>query len=369
MMKNRLVKTAIAVILGIVLFCATYDVGIVDNVDYVFSDTKRIIYSTRLISQIKNETKLEIKNTNDFDGLWKDADSLFSERYEALIDKDSITLYRYKDGVSNIYWVGTFDVGAFTNERKTIESKNFSFVSNMIENTAKSDTKTFTYEDGKIKFISQYDDGYKEIVLERYNVNVDRLRVVKFPGERKSYYDEKTNKTLNIGGYQISYPSYFDHVEEETAENIIDKWLVPADYKSIYRMINNNFLVYSPSSTDAYAELFIAEYVNANINDIDEYDKNIRENSFVHMNSMNEEIAKLKLEGEKDDRITYVFSNRYDDPESGRTICSMIFETYMLMKEANTSLIVSVSYSYDDVSDYDYLSDYAKVIKGIKKVE
>lgn len=134
-------------------------------------------------------------------------------------------------------------------------------------------------------------------------------------------------------------------------------------------MINNNFLVYSPSSTDAYAELFIAEYVNANINDIDEYDKNIRENSFVHMNSMNEEIAKLKLEGEKDDRITYVFSNRYDDPESGRTIYSMIFETHLLMKETNTSLIVSVTYSYDDVSDYDYLSDYAKVIKGIKKVE
>ena len=104
-------------------------------------------------------------------------------------------------------------------------------------------------------------------------MNFERLRVVKYPGNRKSYYDENTNKTINIGGYQISYPSYFDHKEEETQENMIDKWAVPEDYESIYRMINNNHLVYSPSSTDAHAELFIAEYTNANINHMS-YDSN-----------------------------------------------------------------------------------------------
>ena len=199
-------------------------------------------------------------------------------------------------------------------------------------------------------------------------MNVERLRVVKYPGNRKSYYDENTNKTLNIGGYQISYPSYFDHKEEETQENVIEKWMLPEDYETSYRMINNNHLVFSPSSTDAHAELFIAEYVKADINDIDEYDKNIRENSYVYMDPMNVEVAKDKIEGKNYDMIRYVFSNRYDDPESGRTIYSMVFETYMLMKETNASFIISVTYSYDDTSDYDYLADYAMILKGIKKI-
>ena len=46
----------------------------------------------------------------------------------------------------------------------------------------------------------------------------------------------------------------------------------------------------------------------------------------------------------------------------------MIVETYMLMKEPNASFTISVTYSYDDNSDYDYLADYAKMLKGIKKV-
>ena len=368
-MKNKVVKTVLALVLGVAIFFVACLVGVVDIADGLFADAKSRINDYRINNLIRKETKLDIRDTNDFYGLWKDSNSSYSERYEALIDEDSITLYRYEDNVQNIYWVGTFDVGSFTNERKTIESKNCSFVSNMIENAAKSDTKTFTYEGGKIKFISQYNDGYKEIVLERYDVNVDRLRVVKFPGERKSYYDEKTNKTLNIGGYQISYPSYFDHVEEETEENIIDKWLAPADYKSIYRMINNNFLVYSPSNTDAYGELFIGEYVKANIYSIEELDSNIKTYSYNYLDKNNVIISKDVKEGENYDWITYVYSDRYDDVDNLRTIYGMIFETHLLMKETNTSLIVSVSYSYDDVSDYDYLSDYAKVIKGIKKVE
>ena len=277
-------------------------------------------------------------------------------------------MYKYSNDDPTIYWIGTFDTSDFLNGVKTVQSKNFSFVSNLIENAAKSEFKEFTYEDGKIKFISQYNDDYREIVLERYNMNVERLRVVKYPGNRKSYYDENTNKTLNIGGYQISYPSYFDHKEEETQENVIEKWMLPEDYETSYRMINNNHLVFSPSSTDAHAELFIAEYVKADINDIDEYDKNIRENSYVYMDPMNVEVAKDKIEGKNYDMIRYVFSNRYDDPESGRTIYSMVFETYMLMKETNASFIISVTYSYDDTSDYDYLADYAMILKGIKKI-
>ncbi len=367
-MKNKAIKTVLAVVLGFVVFCAAYAVGVINMTDDMFTEARYNIIVMKLTNFIKNEKRINIKNNNDLYGLWKDTNSKYEERYEALIDNDSITLYKYFNDDSTIYWIGTFDVSDFLNGVKTVQSKNFSFVSNLIENAAKSEFKEFTYEDGKIKFISQYNDEYREIVLERYNMNVERLRVVKYPGNRKSYYDENTNKTLNIGGYQISYPSYFDHKEEETQENMIDKWMVPEDYESNYRMITNNHLVYSPSSTDAHAELFIAEYVKADINDIDEYDENIRENSFVHMNPMNEEIATMKLEGDKDDRITYIFSNRYDDPDSGRTIYGMICETYMLMKETNSSFSISVSYDYDDVSDYDYLADYAKMLKGIKKI-
>ncbi|MBR4314509.1 MAG: hypothetical protein IKP66_06335 [Lachnospiraceae bacterium] len=367
-MKNKAIKTVLAVVLGFVVFCAAYAVGVINMTDDRFAEARYNIIVMKLTNFIKNEKRINIKNNNDLYGLWKDTNSKYEERYEALIDNDSITLYKYSNDDPTIYWIGTFDTSDFGGGVKTVQSKNFSFVSDLIENAAKSEFKEFTYEDGKIKFISQYNDGYSEITLERCAMNVERLRVVKYPGNRKSYYDENTNYTVNIGDYQISYPSYFDHKEEETQENMIDKWMAPEDYKSIYRMINNNHLVYSPSSTDAHAELFIAEYVNANINDIYEYDENIRENSFVHMNPMNEEIATMKLEGDKDDRITYIFSNRYDDPESGRTIYGMIVETYMLMKETNSSFIISVSYDYDDVSDYDYLADYAKMLKGIKKI-
>lgn len=367
-MKNKAIKTVLAVGVGVVLFLAASIFELVDISDGLFSGTKYHIYNVKEQNSIKNERKIDIKSVDDFNGLWKDTNSKYEERYEALIDNDSITLYKYSNDDPTIYWIGTFNTSDFMSGAKTIESKNFSFVSDLIENAAKSEFKEFTYEDGKIKFISQYNDGYREIVLERYNMNVERLRVVKYPGNRKSYYDENTNKTLNIGGYQISYPSYFDHKEEETQENMIDKWMVPEDYETSYRMINNNHLVFSPSSTKAHAELFIAEYVKADINDIDEYDKNIRENSYVYMDPMNVEVAKDKIEGKNYDMIRYVFSNRYDDPESGRTIYSMVFETYMLMKETNASFIVSVTYSYDDTSDYDYLADYAMILKGIKKI-
>ena len=354
--------------MGVVLFWAASIFELVDISDALFSAAKYNINNAKEQNNIKNERRIDIKSIDDFNGLWKDAKSKYEERYEALIDNDSITLYKYYNDDPTIYWIGTFDVSDFLSGVKTVQSKNFSFVSNLIENAAKSEFKEFTYEDGKIKFISQYNDGYSEITLERCAMNVERLRVVKYPGNRKSYYDENTNYTVNIGGYQISYPSYFDHKEEETQENMIDKWMVPEDYESIYRMINNNHLVYSPSDTNAHAELFIAEYVKANINDIDEFDQDIRSYSLVYQNPMNEVIAQEMIEGDNYDTIRYVYSNRYDDPESGRTIYGMIFETYMLMKETNTSFIISVTYSYDDTSDYDYLEDYAKMLKGLRRV-
>lgn len=367
-MKKKAIKTILAVGVGVVLLWAASIFELVDITDGLFSGTKYHIYNVKEQNSIRNERKIDIKSVDDFNGLWKDTNIKYEERYEALIDNDSITLYKYYNDDPTIYWIGTFDTSDFLGGVKTVQSKNFSFVSNLIENAAKSEFKEFTYEDGKIRFISQYNDGYSEIILERCAMNVERLRVVKYPGNRKSYYDENTNKTLNIGGYQISYPSYFDHKEEESQENMIDKWMVPEDYESIYRMINNNHLVYSPSSTDAYAELFIGEYVNANIESIEELDSNIENYSNVYLNEMNKVIAKEILPGENYDMIRYVFSNRYDDVDSGRTIYGMIFETYMLMKETNSSFIISVLYDYDDVSDYDYLADYAKMLKGIKKV-
>ena len=367
-MKNKAIKTVLAVIVGVVLFGAASIFELVDISDALLSATKVYIYNAKEQNSIKRERRIDIKSIDDFNGLWKDTNSKYEERYEALIDNDSITLYKYFNYDPKIYWIGTFDVSGFLSGVKTVQSKNFSFVSNLIGNAAKSEFKEFTYEDGKIKFISQYNDDYREIVLERYNMNVERLRVVKYPGNRKSYYDENTNKTLNIGGYQISYPSYFDHKEEETEENIIDKWMVPEDYIPSYSMINNNHLVYSPSSTDADAELFIGEYVNANIESIEELDSNIENYSNVYLNEMNKVIVKEILPGENYDMIRYVFSNRYDDVDSGRTIYGMIFETYMLMKETNTDLIISILYNYDDTSDYDYLADYAKMLKGIKKI-
>jgi hypothetical protein len=366
--KNNVLKTILAVLVGVVLFCTAFIFELVDISDALFSAAKYCINNAKEQNSIKNERQIDIKNIDDFKGLWKDKKSQYKERYEALIDNDSITLYKYNNNSPSIYWIGTLNTSDFMSGAKTIESKNFSFVSDLIENAAKSEFKEFTYEDGKIKFISQYNDGYSEITLERCAMNVERLRVVKYPGNRKSYYDENTNKTLNIGGYQISYPSYFDHKEEETQENMIDKWMVPEDYESIYRMINNNHLVFSPSSTDAHAEIYIAEYVNANIYDTDEFDENIRKYSYVHLNPMNKVIAKEMIEGDNYDTIRYVYSNRYDDPESGRTIYGMIFETYMLMKETNASFTISVTYSYDDTSDYDYLADYAKMLKWLRRV-
>ena len=81
---------------------------------------------------------------------------------------------------------------------------------------------------------------------------------------------------------------------------------------------------------------------------------------------MNRVIAKDMIEGRNYDTVRYVFSNRYDD-ESGNITYGMIFETYMLMKETNTNLIISIIYDYNDTSEYDYLSDYAKILKGLKK--
>lgn len=367
-MKNNVLKTILAVLVGVVLFCAAFIFELVDISDALFSGTKYHIYNVKEQNSIKRERRIDIKSIDDFKGLWKDTKSQYKERYEALIDNDSITLYKYNNDSPSIYWIGTFNTSDFMSGAKTIKSKNFSFVSNLIENAAKSEFKEFTYEDGKIKFISQYNDGYSEITLERCAMNVERLRVVKYPGNRKSYYDENTNKTANIGGFRISYPSYYDHSEEETEENIIDKWMVPEDYKPSYSMINNNHLVYSPSSADAYAELFIGEYVNANIESIEELDSNIENYSNVYLNEMNKVIVKEILPGENYDMIRYVFSNRYDDVDSGSTIYGMIFETYMLMKETNTNLIISILYNYDDTSDYDYLADYAKMLKGIKKI-
>ena len=354
--------------MGVVLFWAASIFELVDISDALFSAVKYYIYNVKEQNSIKNERRIDIKNIDDFNGLWKDTNSKYEERYEALIDNDSITLYKYSNDDPKIYWIGTFDTSDFLSGVKTVQSKNFSFVSNLIENAAKSEFKEFTYEDGKIKFISQYNDDYSEITLERCAMNVERLRVVKYPGNRKSYYDENTNYTVNIGGYQLSYPSYFDHKEEETQENMIDKLMVPEDYESIYRMVNNNHLVYSPSSTYAHAELFIGEYTNANIENIEEFDSIIQNYSHVHLNPMNKVIAQEMIEGDNYYTIRYVFSNRYDDPESGRTIYGMIVETYMLMKETNASFTISVTYSYDDNSDYDYLADYAKMLKGIKKV-
>ena len=367
-MKNKAIKTVLAVVVGVVLFWAASIFELVDISDALFSAVKYNINNAKEQNNIKNERRIDIKSIDDFNGLWKDTKSKYEERYEALIDNDSITLYKYYNDDPTIYWIGTFDVSDFLSGVKTVQSKNFSFVSNLIENAAKSEFKEFTYEDGKIKFISQYNDDYKEIILERYNMNLERLRVVKYPGNRKSYYDESKNKTVNIGGYQISYPSYFDHKEEETQENMIDKLMLPEDYETSYRMINNNHLVYSPSSTDAHAELFIGEYTNANIENIEEFDSIIQNYSYVHSNPMNKVIAQEMIEGDNYDTIRYVYSKRYDDPESGRTIYGIICATYMLMKKTNSSFSISVLYDYDDVSDYDYLTDYAKMLKGIKKI-
>ena len=373
-MKKNLLKIAFAIFLGFILFFVALIFGLVDYVAQGLDEIRLDILYKNFNRQIKNEKQIEVKETKDFYGIWKEDCTDFKNRYEAIIDANSITVYKWDDGTDwkIIYWVGDFyldDVIYDVNGKYIIESKNFTYVSSRIDTTAKSSSKNFTYDGengGTISFISQYNDDWVEIVLNRYEEVNDRLRVVKYQGERLGGYDDRTNKKIKINNYEISYPAYFDNEEEETRKETLEDVLLPSNYDITEFGIENNFIVLSPSDTKSHAELFIGEYKNIRFSSIEDFENSVLFSSDMWNADNYERVAIKRTDAESIYSIETICSTKYVGLD-GIVIYGMGFETHLLMKENNMVLIIGVAYTYDDNSKYDYLGDYKQIIRGISK--
>lgn len=371
-MKKSLLKIVFAILLGFMLFFAALIFGFIDLVSQSTDKVKLDILYRNFNKQIKREKQITVREEKDFYGIWKDNSKDFENRYEAIIDENSITVYKWSDKSDwrTIYWVGDFhldDIINNINGKATIESKNFTYISNRIDTAAKSSSKEFIYngESGaSLSFISQNNDDYIEIVLNRYEAVNDRLRVVKYQGKRVGGYDENTNKKVIINGYEVSYPSYFNHEEEETKKEFINDLLIPDGNIISEEGMENNRIVLSPNNEKAYAELYIGEYRNLYFDSVENFKKFVEYNSEMWNMKDNDIILIKEVDSEEMASIEMICSTKYTD-EKGIVTYGMAFETDIFMKEKNMVLIIGTAYDYNDNSGYDYLEDYKKVIKSI----
>ena len=226
---------------------------------------------------------------------------------------------------------------------------------------SQSDNMEFIYNDGVITFTSQYNDDMYEVKLKPHIEYLERIRMIKYNNDRKGGYNENTNKEIILDNYKIQYPSYFDTEEDNSRRNIPDNWVYNDNRKE------KNLIILSSSNIKTHAELFVGEYSNVNISSMEELYDHIIVNS-VNYNSNDNEFITFAYDEEKTS-ITQIFSTRYDDKYSGETTYGIAFETWILMKDTNEIIIVGVSYTNDDTSEYDYISDYESIIKNIKKIK
>ena len=363
-MNNKILKLIFSVFLALLIFCIITFIGITDIISNVFDLFKLKTIDIINDNRIKNEKIININTINDLYGIWKNNTKDFNNRYEAIIDKDSITLYRYDNGIKNIYWIGDFNIENIiydVNKEYTIVSKNFKYVSMRIDKAATVDSKKFIYNNKCISFISQYDDNYENINLYRYKEYEDRLRVIKYSNNRESKYDDKTNLNIDLGDYTITYPYYFD-TEEDILKNIINENSIPYNNEQYNIKTLNNDIVLSPSDNNSYAELYISEIKYVNFNDVDDFNNYIK-NTY---NYYNNKLLITKRELYADNIITNELICSIKNMNYNDYICGMSFETYLWMQKTNSLLIVGIAYQYNDTSIYDYIKDYKKIIKNIK---
>ena len=362
-MKSNSVKCILAIFLGIIIFIALCFFDITYIISLILDFGKLNVEEIRLNEQIKKEKILEINDVEDIYGFWKDDEYGFDNRYEAIIDSDSITIYGYIEGEGYVYWTGTFilqnnfDVGGKTK----ITSNNYKSISKYIELAAQIQTKEFTYENGVISFISQFNDTYHEVHLKRYDPYDDRIRMIKYNLNRVGHYDKNNNK-IELDNYMIEYPKYFDTEEENSFGNIPNSFVYNIDSG----LVEKKLIVLSPSATRSHAEFYVNESKNNKINDIYELYE-VMQNESVNLNLATNRLISFTFNSESNS-IMIIFSTKYVDAydDSKVTYC-LAFENWMIKNETNELIIVGVAYTNDDTSDYDYIGDYEKAIQGMNR--
>lgn len=358
MFKNVYFKICLVIVSVIVIFIIFTESKVGYRFSLIMDNFKYQILSKNIDENIKKEKIIDIKTKEDIYGFWKSEDIAFDDRFEALIDENSIIVYKYNhDSMRTIYWLGTFNKNNDI-AKETVISNNYKSISKYLSMAGQSSSKEFVYEDSSIKFISQYDDEHTEVVLKHYSPYIERIRMIKYDNNREPNFNLQSNNELALKNYKISYPNYFDTEEENSRRGIPENYVYNIDKQ----MIEKNLIVLSPSNKKSYAELFIGEYDNVNINDIYELYYMIQDNSINYNDYMNE-LVTFAFDSEKNS-IMCIYSNKYITDE-GDKIYSLSFENWMYMKEHNQILIVGVSYANNDTSNYDYISDFESVIKNI----
>lgn len=360
-MKSNFVKCILAIFLGIIIFIVLCFFDITYIISLILDFGKLNVEEIRLNEQIKKEKILEINDVEDIYGFWKDDEYGFDNRYEAIIDSDSITIYGYIEGEGYVYWTGTFilqnnfDVGGKTK----ITSNNYKSISKYIELAAQTQTKEFTYENGVISFISQFNDTYHEVHLKRYDPYDDRIRMIKYNLNRVGHYDKNNNK-IELDNYMIEYPKYFDTEEENSFGNIPSSYIYNIDSG----LVEKKLIVLSPSATRSHAEFYVNESKNNKINDIYELYE-VMQNESVNLNLATNRLISFTFNSESNS-IMIIFSIKYVDAyDDSKVTYGLAFENWMIKNETNELIIVGVAYTNDDTSDYDYISDFEKVIGNI----
>ena len=361
---KKILKLVFMLLVAIVILSFLISFNSVISFSELFDDFKMSISKMRENENIKREKLYEINTIDDMYGLWKDDSFGHKERYEALIDEDSITVYKYQNNKKYIYWIGTFDVKNLnfnSDGEQILSSKNYNQISKYISVASQANTKEFIYNNKNIRFISQFNDDQYEVTLKRYNAYNDRLRMVKYDGDRKSAWDKSTNKKIILNNWTVEYPYYFDTEEEDTFKDIPDIWVYNIDNT----MIEKNLITLSPSNTKSFAELFIGEYKNANIDNINDLLKMMIEYS-EQLNYTNYELITSSFDAENN-LIMNICSTKYINNYTNEIKYGISFESWILKKETNEVLIIGTAYDYADTSNYDYIGDYEKVLQNITR--
>ena len=92
------------------------------------------------------------KEIPDLTGEWEAAGDSGESYQVATITEDTITIYWSSEDASALYWAGSFVPPTSADEPYTWESVNDTEQTDHAIMASTDDTKTFTYEDGKISY-------------------------------------------------------------------------------------------------------------------------------------------------------------------------------------------------------------------------
>lgn len=401
--KQVIIKSIIIIFLLIISVASIFGIS---PLSYLIDSLKWQIIVRREELSIQKEKGLDINSSNDLIGVWKEIDCDFNNRFEAIIDSESITIYKYDNSINNIrhnvlykniYWAGTFDLDLEIDKESVIISHNFNIITdglndmsygNQIVNHSKE--MRLIYNNGSIMFLSQYRDEYRNIVLKRFDTRkrkpMSDLLELKYIGDRTSKFDTNNNFKIDLNNYEIEIPYYFDNVESESLEYNNQLKKIPDGFDTNEvggYMYNDRYIVRSPSDENSYAELFIGKYNNANIEDINDliyfvdyygekqidYDyyfglKDYKNNIISHYYEVGSNI----LDGSISFLLDYLYINKYIDNRGGNAQIekNLVYDTWVVFTDTNTLFCISLAYGYNDNSDNDYIEDYIKIINSLR---